>query len=169
MRTVALPHSQRHPSSHPLPWLLLAGYALAAIDLGVAAGYWAPRGLPVERMLQSFAEWVLVASAYHGGAATALLGAAVYGLVLSGALLLFHALAGRIPVLVRHPLPCGAAYGLAVYLAIFHVLAPALTGRAPNLERLDWIAACVLVLTLVIGIPGALVSRALHGGGQRHN
>ncbi len=167
MRTAAFSIAHRRHSTRPLPWLLLAGYMMAAVDLGIAARYWTPRGLSVERMLQSFAEWLLGASAYHGGAATALLGAAVYGLVLSGALLLFHALAARMPALVRHPWPSGAAFGLAAYVAIFHMLAPALTGRSPSLERLDWIAACVLVFTLAIGIPGALLSRALHGPHER--
>ena len=164
MQAFALARPRRHPATHPTPWLLLAGHAMAAIDLGVAAGYWAPRGLSPERMLQGFAEWLLGASAYQGGAASALLGALVYGLVLSGVLMLFHALAARIPALVRHPFPLGAAYGIAAYLAIFHVLAPLLTGRHAGFGHPDWIAACLLVFMAVIGIPGALLSRALHRG-----
>ncbi len=164
MQAFALPRPRRLSSARPTPWLLLAGHTMAAIDLGIAAGYWAPRGLSPERMLQGFAEWLLGASAYQGGAASALLGALVYGLVLSGVLLLFHALAARVPALVRHPFPLGAAYGIAAYLAVFHVLAPALTGRHPSLDHPDWIAACLLVFMAVIGIPGALLSRALHRG-----
>lgn len=163
MPTLTVSRAQRRRSTHPALWLGLAGYAMAAVDLGVAAAYWAPRGLPVERMLQAFAEWVLGTQAYHGGAATALLGAMTYGLVLWGVLALFHALAVRVPALVRHPLPMGALYGIAAYFAIFHLAAPALTGRSPGFAHPDWIMACLLVFTLVIGIPGALLSRMLHG------
>ncbi|HEX2083162.1 MAG TPA: hypothetical protein VHF86_06740, partial [Xanthomonadaceae bacterium] len=66
MRSIVLPHSRSHPSTHPVLWLMLAGHVMAAIDLGIAARYWVPRGLPVERMLQGFAEWVIGAAAYHG-------------------------------------------------------------------------------------------------------
>ena len=123
MRSIVLPHSRSHPT-HPVLWLMLAGHVMAAIDLGIAARYWVPRGLPVERMLQGFAEWVMGAAAYDGGTATALLGAAVYGMALATVLLAFHALAARIPALVRHPLPFGALYGIAAYLTIFQLLAP---------------------------------------------
>jgi hypothetical protein len=107
------------------------------------------------------------AAAYHGGPASALLGAAVYGMTLSAALLAFHALAARIPALVRRPLPFGALYGIAAYLAIFHLLAPLLTGRPASLARVDWIVTCLVAFVTVIGIPGALLSRALHGVGRR--
>lgn len=167
MRSIALAHSRSQPSTHPLLWLMLAGQAMAAIDLGIAARYWIPRGLPVERMLQGFAEWVMGTAAYHGGAATALLGAAVYGMALSAVLLAFHALAARIPALVRHPVPFGALYGIAAYLALFHLLAPLLTGRPGSFALLDWVVTCLFAFVTVIGIPGALLSRALHGAGRR--
>lgn len=164
MRTPHLPRTHADSPVNALLWLMLAGNAMAALDLVVAAAYWMPRGITVERMLQGFAEWVIGVSAYQGGNATALLGAFVYGMALSAALVSFHATTKRWPPLIRHPAASGALFGAACYVALFHVLSPLLTGRSPSAAHVEWIAICLVVFVVAIGIPGALLSRALHRG-----
>jgi hypothetical protein len=90
---------------------------------------------------------------------TAVLGVLLYGQLLWGVATLYDALARRYPLLWRRPLACGAVYGIAAYVAIFQLLAPALTGMRPAVAPL-WTATCLLAYATVVGIPCALCSRA---------
>lgn len=147
-------------SALPFPWLLVGGYTVAAFDLAAAIAWWAPQGVSASRILQSFTAWVLGPAAYSGGAVSALLGAALYGHLMWGVVALYHRLAKHYPVLLRRPVACGASYGAIAYFAIFHCMAPLLSGRAVDYSQVGWIATCVLVFMTLVGIPCALFSRA---------
>lgn len=163
MRTT-LPFPAPHPGLHaprrPLPWLLIGGYTVAALDLLCAAVYWAPHGVGAGRILQTIATWCLGPAAYTGGLASAAFGAVFYGHLMWGVVALYHALARRHPVLLRRPILCGAGYGAIAYFAIFAGLAPLLTGKPANLGDAPWILTCIVVYTTLVGIPCALFSRA---------
>ena len=141
-----------------VPWLLLGGYVAALLDLSAAAAYWVPRGLPLRRIPQGIASWLLGPAAFSGGAFTAVLGFLLYGQLLWGVATLYDAIARRHPVLLRRPLACGALYGLVAYVAIFQVLAPLLTGARPAAGP-AWTGTCLLAYAAVVGIPCALFSR----------
>ena len=143
-----------------IPWLLLGGYTVAIIDTLAAMAYWAQYGIPARRILQSFAAWVLGPSAYHGGDATALLGALIYGQLLWGVVAIYHLIARHHPVLLRRPLACGALYGAVAYVAIFQCMLPLVFSIHPNNANLTWLAVCVVVYMVLVGIPCALFSRA---------
>jgi hypothetical protein len=142
-----------------VPWLLLGGYTAAVLDLSVAMAYWTPRGLAASRIPQGIASWLLGPAAFYGGMLTAVLGVLLYGQLLWGVATLYDALARRHPLLWRRPLVCGAVYGIAAYVAIFHLLVPVLTGMRPVAAPL-WTATCLLAYATVVGIPCALCSRA---------
>lgn len=148
-----------HRRAIRLPWLLIGGYTVATLDMLAAIAYWAPHGTPAIRILQSIATWILGPAAYAGGATTALLGIVVYAQLMWGVVALYHAIAQRRPVLLRHPLACGAAYGALAYVAIFQVMAPLLSGIHPAFDP-AWIATCVVVYTTLVGMPCALFARA---------
>lgn len=147
----------------PFPWLLFGGYAVAALDLAIAIAWWQPQGVSASRILQSFTAWVLGPAAYHGGAASAVLGALLYGNLMWGVFALYHRLAKKHPVLLHRPVACGAVYGAVAYFSIFHCLAPLLSGKAVDYSQVGWIATCVLVFMTLVGIPCALFSRAASG------
>lgn len=153
----------RRRSAIPFPWLLLGGYTVAAFDLIFAIVWWAPHGVPATRILQTIAVWVLGPAAYAGGMASALLGAVLYGHLMWGIVAFYNWLAKRHPVLLRHPVSCGAAYGVLAYVFIFHCLGPLLSGTAADYSDAGWIAACVAVFMTLVGIPCALFSRAASG------
>jgi hypothetical protein len=153
----ALSHTRRPGPA--VPWLLLGGYTAAVLDLSVAVAYWAPRGVAASRIPQGIASWLLGPAAFSGGMLTAVLGVLLYGQLLWGVATLYEALARRHPLLWRRPLACGAVYGIAAYVAIFQLLAPALTGMRPAVAPL-WTATCLLAYATVVGIPCALFSRA---------
>jgi hypothetical protein len=142
-----------------LPWLLVGGYTVATLDMLAAIAYWAPHGTPATRILQSVATWILGPAAYAGGTTTALLGMVVYAQLMWGVVALYHAIAQRHPVLLRHPMTCGAIYGVAAYVAIFQLMAPLLSGIRPAFDP-AWIATCVVVYATLVGMPCALFARA---------
>lgn len=141
-----------------MPWLLVGGYTVAALDMLAAMAYWAPDGVSAIRVLQSVATWILGPAAYTGGMVTALLGAFVYAQVMWGVVALYRAIARRYPVLLRRPVTCGVLYGALAYVAIFQVMAPLLSGIRPAFDPL-WVATCVVVFTTLVGIPCALFAR----------
>lgn len=153
--TLSLPTSRR---ALRMPWLLVGGYTVAALDMLAAMAYWAPDGVSAIRVLQSVATWILGPAAYNGGMATALLGAFVYAQVMWGVVALYRAIARRYPVLLRRPVTCGVLYGAVAYVAIFQVTAPLLSGIRPAFDPL-WVATCVVVYTTLVGIPCALFAR----------
>jgi len=161
---ITLSSAPLHPAARArqrsLPWLLLGGYTVAALDVLCAIAYWAPQGVGAGRILQTFAAWFLGPAAYSGGVATATLGALVYGHLMWGVVALYHAIARRHPVLLRRPILCGAAYGAVAYFAIFAGLASLFTGKPASLGEPAWILTCIVVYMTLVGIPCALFSRA---------
>lgn len=154
----ALP-APRH-SAVGIPWLLLGGYTVATFDLAFAIMYWVPQGGSAMRVLQSIASWFLGSAAYSGGIATALFGVLAYAHLMWGVVALYRALSRRLPVLLRRPFACGAAYGVLAYLVIFKLAVPLLALHDPDSARLDWTLACVAVYALLVGVPCALFARA---------
>lgn len=142
-----------------LPWLLIGGYTVAALDMLVAIAFWAGHGVPASRILQGPAAWILGPAAYSGGSFTALAGAILYGHLMWGVVRLYRALARHQPILRRHPFVCGSLYGAAAYFAIFQVMAPLVTGRLPDFQNLDWTLICVVTFMALVGIPCALFAR----------
>lgn len=148
----ALPRAPR--SRRTLNGVLACGTLAAGLDLGLAMLWWHPLGVAPARVLQSIAEWTIGPSAYAGGAATAVLGLLVYWALMCALAAGCRVLARRIPLLARHPLPCGALYGLAAYVAIFGFLVPASIGR-PAFGPPAWAMACALAYAFLIGVPCA--------------
>ena len=66
----------RLPAPRSLPaWILLAGLSAATLDILYATGFWALKGVPASRILQSVAAGVLGKASFSGGLATAAPGA----------------------------------------------------------------------------------------------
>ncbi|MFT3761040.1 MAG: hypothetical protein QM761_00205 [Pseudoxanthomonas sp.] len=154
---------RHHAVSAPrLPLWFWGGLLAAIADLSLAAGYWfvyddvAPIRIP-----QSIASWLLGPAARAEGMASAVLGFVLYVGVLCALMAAYQALARRLPALHRHPLACGATYGVAAYLLIFHLFVPyfsaaVTTGPSPW----HWTLTCMLAYVGLVGIPAALLARA---------
>lgn len=142
------------------PWTAIVGIGGALADLAVAALYWSQFNVATIRIPQSIAAWFIGReNAFGGGATTALFGLVAYcGLVWS-VCALYRVAAKRYAVLLRHPLACGAMYGVLAYGAIFWIMAPLLTGDGGSTKP-EWIGLCVATYILAIGIPAALAARA---------
>lgn len=99
-----------------------------------------------------------VQSARAGGVPTYLFGVVLHFLIATGWAALFWALARRLPLVVKHAVPAGLLYGLAVYLGMNCVVLPLSAIHAPLRlpPLLSWPAAAHLLL---VGLPIALAAR----------
>ena len=154
------------PLLAPILWLLAGGCAAAFMDTLVAMAWWGPRGIAPEHILQGFTSWFIGPRAFAGGLGTALTGALIYALLMSGLVALYHACARRFALLWEQPLLCGAAYGALAYLAVFQLMVPALTGTHPTTHHMLWTGTCVVAYMTLVGPSCAFFSRV--AGTARH-
>ncbi len=152
-----MPHPANRPAVKAILWGgLLAGagdYSFAFIYYGWRLG-----------VFQNVAGGLIGREAARaGGVPTCLLGTALHFLIALGWAAVFWGLGRRWPVLLRHPVPAGLAYGLVIYLGMNCVVLPlsalAVPLRLPPLW--SWPAAAHLVL---VGLPIALAARKFSHG-----
>lgn len=105
---------------------ILLGTAVAGtLDMTEACVYWgATKGVAPERIFQSVASGLLGKAAFTGGASAAVLGlAAHFGIM--AVMVACYVLAGlRLPILTRHAVVMGLAYGAATYAVMNFLVLP---------------------------------------------
>lgn len=104
-----------------------------------------------------------VASGPFGAAPTptagwAAIGLAVHFAIMAGMASAYVVAASRIPVLLRHPVPAGLAYGFLLWLLMYWVVLPLRFGM-PLPNTLWGIANALFSHCILVGIPIALVAR----------
>ncbi|HST60549.1 MAG TPA: hypothetical protein VLK84_17750 [Longimicrobium sp.] len=153
--------TERIPPLSPARAALLGGLVVGTLDIGEVIVFYATRGVPPIRVLQSVASGLLGVGAYGGGVSTALLGLALH-FVIAFAVVAVYLIASRaLPALARAPLAWGALYGLAVYGVMTYAVVPlsaAVVGPPALAATINGIAIHVLG----IGIPSALFATAAH-------
>ncbi|HMJ83838.1 MAG TPA: hypothetical protein VK504_11755 [Vicinamibacterales bacterium] len=138
--------------------ILLGAFAVGSLDITYAIAFWVPRGGKVIRIFQSIAAGLLGPDAFQGGVPTALLGAALHYFIALAIVTAYWAAAHYIPLLVRHPIMCGALYGVGVYGVMNYVVIP-LSNAKPGKFLLSWVVCSVIVHAFLIGVPAALFAR----------
>jgi len=145
--------------------ILAAGLVAGLLDITAAIVLTLAYGGRVPRMLQGIAFGLIGPSAREGGAATAVLGLVLHFVIATGAAAVYYAASRRLGVLVRRPVACGLAYGVAVYLVMNLVVLP--------LSRIGWrpltargAAIMVPIHMACVGLPIALMVRRGTGGGE---
>jgi hypothetical protein len=109
-----------------------------------------------------------VASGPFGNAPTegsgwALVGLAVHFAIMACMAAAYMLIAPRIPLLMRHPIPAGIAYGLLLWLIMYWVVRPL---RWPDMSlphTLYGIANALFSHCILVGIPIALVASRYFG------
>jgi len=132
---------------------LIAG----ALDITSAIVIWGFRGAPAERILQSVATGLLGRDSYSGGATTAFLGLLLHFLIMSVIVTIYVAASRRLTMLKEHPVLCGAAYGVAVYLFMSYVVLP-LSAAAGPLPSARAVMEGLMVHIPCVGIPIGIVT-----------
>ena len=139
-------------SAFVIAWLL-AG----TLDIATAIFYYVgPSGALAVTLLQGIASGLLGAQAFRGGLATAMLGLALHYLIALIWTSVFFVVARGFKSLLRHLLPVGITYGVAVWFVMNLVVVPLSNARHAPIRLVPAIVGAT-ILVFCIGLPIALV------------
>jgi len=128
---------------------------LDAIDGVIAFG---TQGLNPIQVLQYIASGALGKSAFHGGLATASLGAGFHFSIAWVAAAVFVLASRRLEILKTHAVAAGLLYGGAVYFFMNYLVLP-LSAVAPSAFHLGLFLNGVIGHALFVGLPISLFTR----------
>jgi hypothetical protein len=141
------------------PWaaVLLGGLAAGVGDTLLAVGM--HRVGPV-RIFQSVASGLVGReAAFGGGPATAGLGLLLHFFIATTAAAVYVAASSRLRLLVERAVPCGLAFGVAVYFFMKEIVVPLSAARPISFT---WTA--MIGHALLVGLPIAVLARHVLGG-----
>jgi hypothetical protein len=144
-----------------LKTIVVAGLVAGALDIAYAFIIWGLRGVSPIRIGQSVAAGLLGReAAVGGGVATGLFGLVLHFILATIMAAIYYAAARNIRLLVDRAVPCGIAYGLALYGAMNYVVLPlSATGKAGGGAPLYITITGILVHMFLVGLPIALITR----------
>lgn len=142
-------------------WVLAGGLTAGALDITYAFIVWGLRGVSPIRIGQSVASGLLGReAAVGGGVATGLLGLGLHFAMAIVMAAFYYAVATRIPLLVKHAVPCGIAYGLGLYGVMNYVVMPlSAIGTTGGGGPTYIVVSGILVHMFLVGLPIALLTR----------
>lgn len=139
--------------------ILGGGLIAGALDITYAITVSGMRGVTAIAVLQSVASGVLGREAYRGGIGSAALGTFLHFFIACGAAAVYYVASSRIPILVRRAVPCGLAFGFAVFLTMKYLIVPLSAFPGPQ-APVSWRIVGTLFAHLVLfGLPIALLTR----------
>ena len=136
--------------------VLLGGGTAGVLDLLDAMIATSINGSEPTRVLYAIASGVLGRSAYEGGAPAATLGVALHFVIAFSAAATYWLAGQRLPVLVRRPVLCGLAFGLAVWGFMYLVVLPVTFNRMPVVATGAQLMNQLAIHSLGVGLPIAL-------------
>ena len=158
-------HLSRHPLRHAgriaWPMVFAGGLAIATTDLIYCLLFWSPQGVSPMRLLQSIAAGVLGRASFHGGVATALLGAGLQWLIGFCHVLAYALVARRVPLLREHPGRYGIAYGMLLYLVMSNIVVPLSAVPKAAHPNIAWMLANIPMFAVFGTIAALFARRAL--------
>src|SRR5256885_16452725 len=107
------------------------GLVCGILDITAALVVYGAMGAKPLRLLQGIAGGLLGPRTYSGGIATALLGLLCHFVIAFSAAAVYVGASRLAPVLVRHAIPFGALYGIAVYFFMQGVIRLSAAARFP--------------------------------------
>ena len=114
-------------------------------------------GSPI-RVLQAIASGIFGRAAYEGGMAAASLGLALHFVIAFGAAATFYLATRKVPILLRHPVPSGLTFGLAVWAVMYGVVLPIAFRRMPTLAAWPQLTNQLAIHMFGVGLPIALIA-----------
>jgi uncharacterized membrane protein YagU involved in acid resistance len=155
--TTVLAQKQALTNVQAIFWGGLVAGILDAVDGVIAFG---TQGLNPIQVLQYIASGALGRSAFHGGLATAALGAAFHFGIAWVAAAVFVLATGRLQALRTHAVPAGLVYGAAVYFFMNYLVLP-LSAVAASTFNLGLFLNGVIGHALFVGLPISLFARRI--------
>ena len=141
--------------------ILVAGLVAGTLDILYVIIFYGWRGVSAARVVQGVAAGLIGReAAIKGGAPTVALGLAIHFAIALTVAASFYGLSRRFTVLVKHPLPSGVVFGIAVWLVMTLAVLP-LTAVAPkSFPPAGWLPV-LLAHIFCVGLPIALLTRRL--------
>jgi uncharacterized membrane protein YagU involved in acid resistance len=151
----ALAQKQALTNLQAIFWGGLVAGILDAVDGVIAFG---TQGLNPIQVLQYIASGALGQSAFHGGLATAALGAAFHFTIAWMAAAVFVLATRRLEKLKKYAVPAGLLYGAAVYCFMNYLVLP-LSAVAASTFHVGLFLNGVIGHALFVGLPISLFAR----------
>ncbi len=147
-----------------LKTILTAGLVAGTLDLTLAIVFFAiQQHAPFVAVPQSVASGLIGVRAFTGGVPTAILGIALHYFIALAIAGIYYAASLRLAFLNRHAWHCGAAYGIAVYLFMQHIVLPLSAHPHNRSFGHAWLIANIASHIFFIGITIALITRYYAG------
>jgi hypothetical protein len=108
----------------PVAAIVWGGGLAGLIDLTYATTFYALRGVPRVRVLQSIASGLLGPGAYQGGSRTAVLGVVLHFVIALGAACVFSLASRQLSFLLEKPFLWGPVFGAGIYAFMHTVVLP---------------------------------------------
>lgn len=146
-----------------IAWSLIVagGLAIAATDLIYCVLFWSPQGVSPMRLLQSISAGALGRASFHGGVATALLGAGFQWLIGFCYVLAYALVARRLEPMRAHPRRYGVAYGMLLYLVMSNIVVPLSAAPQSAHPNIAWTLANIPMFAVFGTIAAVYAVRAL--------
>jgi len=140
-------------------FVLAGGLVAGALDITYAWAFWTLKaGVSAQRIFQSVAQGLLGRESFRGGAATAALGLFLHFFIAITMAVVYYFVARRWALLYKHPLLCGAAYGLVLYGVMNYIVVPLSAAGSGSPGNRLWIGLSIVAHMVLIGIPIAIFS-----------
>lgn len=139
--------------------VLLGGGAAGVLDILDAFVITSLNGGSPTRVLHAIASGVLGRAAYEGGLPAAALGLGLHFLIACTAATVYLLASRRLSALLHRPLPCGIAFGLAVWAVMYLVVLPITFGRPFTIPAWPQLTNQLAIHAFGVGLPIALFAR----------
>ena len=136
--------------------VVLGGPTAGVLDISDGFGVAVLNGATHVRVMHTIASGVLGRGAYQGGAPAAALGLGLHFLIAMGAATTYVMASRRLPVLLRRPLWCGLAFGLAVWAVMYYVVLPITFSRPNRIPAWPLLINQLGIHAIGVGLPIAL-------------
>jgi hypothetical protein len=133
--------------------IVLGGLAAGVLDILDAFIVTSLNGCSPIRVLHAIASGVLGRSASQGGVPAAALGLVLHFVIAFGAATTYFLASRKLPFLLRHWVPAGIAFGLAVWVFMYYVVLPITFGRPNTLPALPQLLNQLGIHALGVGLP----------------
>jgi hypothetical protein len=137
-----------------------AGLLAGSLDITAAFVEAGLEGRSPVSLLQGIAGGLLGMSSFRGGLATAALGAFFHFLIATTAAAVFYLASRKLKFLVKHAIPSGMLYGVAVYIFMYCIVLPISAYHTKiALPTMTGLIRDVAVHMFMVGLPISLMVR----------
>ena len=146
--------------NNPFKAIFWGGLIAGTLDIVAAClTAWFRASVTPTRVLQSVASGVLGATAYSGGAKTAVLGLALHFLIATVWTIIFYIASRKLRFLVERPAVWGLIYGVVVYAVMNFIVLPLSLFPQRGTATLTGRAIGLVIIMFFIGLPIAMIVR----------